>query len=87
MKISYDMRHVEELNLEKFLDFLHIYDEGITREELDERLAKLPYEQVHISILVGMGVQLIKDDKIAKKFYEENKAIPANFERLIKAIC
>ena len=83
MKVVYHTpEDAVEFNFEKFYESLNNY-EKIGRNELEEALTALKdRDLVHVSVLVELGVKLIKEEGNARKFYDDHYDANQNFERL-----
>lgn len=84
MKILYKNEHdTAEFDLERYIASLEKYgtvDRAEVEQAVKEKVAC--YATPHVSVLVRVGAQLIKEDEGARKYYEEHRDGGESFERL-----
>ena len=82
MKIIYnDENNTAEFDMQKYLKSLNKYGQ-VSESQVAEELKKFPYDPLHYSCLVEIGVKLLPDEKAAKEYWEDHKIDGRNFERL-----
>lgn len=80
MKIVYkDPNDMVEFDMDKFLKSLNRYGK-VTKEQVLGELENYPYDPLHYSCLVEIGVKLLGDN--AKAYYDDHQIEGHNFERL-----
>lgn len=83
MKIIYNKpSEVREFDIDKYHKSLNKYGK-VDKVSIENALKNLPYDPLHYSVLVEIGVKLLPDDDSAKSYYEEHKiGQEIGFERL-----
>lgn len=83
MKILYNKpSETRTFEIGEYLESLHEFDSTITKEQVEEGLKDLPYDPLHHSCLVELGVNLIRDENKAREYFEKHRGNEQGFERL-----
>lgn len=82
MKIVYEKpEDAIQFDIERYCKSLNRYGE-VSKEEIVEALKNLHYDPMHVSVLVRLGAQLIKDEDKARQYWDEHSNNYVGFERL-----
>lgn len=82
MKIVYEKpEDAIQFDIERYCKSLNRYGE-VSKEEIEEALKNLHYDPMHVSVLVRLGAQLIKDEDKARQYWDEHQTDSGGFERL-----
>lgn len=82
MKIVYEKpSDAIQFDLDRYCKSLNRYGE-VSKEEIKEALKNLHYDPMHVSVLVRLGAQLIKDEDKARQYWDEHSNNYEGFERL-----
>lgn len=82
MKIVYEKpEDAIQFDIERYCKSLNRYGE-VSKEEIVEALKNLHYDPMHVSVLVRLGAQLIKDEDKARQYWDEHSNNYEGFERL-----
>ncbi len=82
MKIVYEKpEDAIQFDIERYCKSLNRYGE-VSKEEIIEALKNLHYDPMHVSVLVRLGAQLIKDEDKARQYWDEHSNNYEGFERL-----
>lgn len=82
MKIIYKENDIKEFDMNKYLESLNRYGK-VTKEQVEEGLNDFPYDPLHVSCLVELGVRLLPEEA-ARKYFDEHPIEGQNFERLAR---
>ena len=80
MKIIYKENDIKEFDMNKYLKSLNRYGK-VTKEQVEEGLNDFPYDPLHVSCLVELGVRLLPEEA-ARKYFDEHPIEEQDFERL-----
>lgn len=81
MKIIYKSEQdAKEFDMDRYLKSLNRYGE-VKRGQVEEGLKDFPYDPLHVSCLVELGVRLLPE-KEAREYFENHKREDVDFERL-----
>lgn len=84
MKIIYnDENNTAEFDMQRYLKSLNKYGQ-VSEEQVLEGLKDFPYDPLHYSCLVELGVKLLPDEKAARAYFEDHKKEGQRFERLAR---
>lgn len=82
MKIVYHKpSDVKEFDIGKYYKSLNRYGK-VEKSDIEEALKELPYDPMHYSVLVSLGVRLLPDDESARAYYDDHVKSEVKFERL-----
>lgn len=82
MKIVYEKpEDAIQFDIDRYCKSLNRYGE-VSKEEIVEALKNLHYDPMHVSVLVRLGAQLIKDEDRARQYWDEHSNNYEGFERL-----
>lgn len=82
MKIVYEKpEDAIQFDIDRYCKSLNRYGE-VSKEEIVEALKNLHYDPMHVSVLVRLGAQLIKDEDKARQYWDEHSNNYEGFERL-----
>lgn len=82
MKIVYEKpEDAIQFDIDRYCKSLNRYGE-VSKEEIEEALKNLHYDPMHVSVLVRLGAQLIKDEDKARQYWDEHLNNYEGFERL-----
>lgn len=82
MKIIYKSENdAIEFDMDRYLKSLNKYGK-VTKEQVKKGLEKYPYDPLHVSCLVELGVKLLPDKDSARAYFEDHKEEGRSFERL-----
>ena len=84
MKIIYKSEQdIKEFDMNKYLKSLNKYGK-VTKEQVEKGLEEYPYDPLHVSCLVELGVKLLPDEDSARAYFEDHKEEGQRFERLAR---
>lgn len=82
MKIIYKSENdAKEFDMNRYLKSLNKYGK-VTKEQVQKGLENYPYDPLHVSCLVEVGVKLLPNEDSARAYFNDHKAEGQNFERL-----
>ena len=82
MKIIYKSEQdIKEFDMNKYLKSLNKYGK-VTKEQVEKELENYPYDPLHVSCLVEIGIKLLPDKDSARAYYKDHKEEGRSFERL-----
>ena len=83
MKILYDRPNdTREFDMEEYLESLHEFDTTITKQQVEQALKEFPYNPLHHSCLIEIGVNLIQNENQARAYFTKYHEDEKGFERL-----
>ena len=60
-------------DMDRFLESIHRYDQSVTEDDVKLALQEFHYDPMHVSVLVEVGVSVIKNEEAAKKYYDDHR--------------
>lgn len=74
-------REISEFDLDRFYKSLNRYGE-VSKDAILKELENWPYDPLHYSCLVEIGVKLLPDAESAREYFDNHYAEGQDFERL-----
>lgn len=69
--------------MDRYLTSLNKYGK-VTKEQVEKELENYPYNPLHVSCLVEIGVKVLPDEDSARAYYEDHPILQQNFEHLAR---